>query len=186
MDIEQDQLSIMPIGSGMEVGRSCIILKFREKQIMLDCGIHMNKNNKGKNAIPYFEKINPKDLDLILITHFHLDHCGALPHFLKNYEFNGKVIMTRATKEIYNLVMRDSIKVKSEDVNNELVDEKSIESSLTRIDVLDYEQEINYKGIRVKCFNAGHVIGACMFLIEIDGVRVLYTGDYSSEHERHL
>ena len=45
---------------------------------------------------------------------------------------------------------------------------------------------MEYKGIKFTCYNAGHVLGAAMFLVEIDGVRVLYTGDYSREEDRHL
>ena len=45
---------------------------------------------------------------------------------------------------------------------------------------------MEYKGIKFTCYNAGHVVGAAMFLIEIDGVRVLYTGDYDCEEDRHL
>lgn len=94
--------------------------------------------------------------------------------------------MTRPTKEIYNLVLRDSIKVKSENLDADIINEYSIEQSLKNINVIDYDSEINYKGIRVKCYNAGHVLGAAMFMVEIDGIRVLYTGDYSTEKERHL
>ena len=94
--------------------------------------------------------------------------------------------MTRPTKEIYNLVLRDSIKVKSENLDQDIINETSIEQSLKIIEVIDYESEISYKGIRVKCYNAGHVLGAAMFMVEVDGIRVLYTGDYSTENERHL
>ena len=92
--------------------------------------------------------------------------------------------MTRPTKEIYNLVLRDSIKVKSENLGSDLINEQSIESSLNQIEVIDYDSEIYYQGIKIKCYNAGHVLGAAMFMVEIDGVRVLYTGDYSTENER--
>ena len=113
---------------------------------MFDCGIHMNRSHKGKNALPYFEIIKPEELDMILITQydiiynlsFHLDHCGALPYFLKNYNFKGKIFMTRPTKEIYNLVLRDSIKVKSENLDQDLMTEASIESSLKKIELIDY------------------------------------------------
>lgn len=145
----------------------------------------MNKNYQGVNALPYFDKISRiEDLDLILITHFHLDHCGALPYFLKNYKFKGKIFMTRPTKEIYNLVLRDSIKVKSENFGPDLINEQSIDNSLKNIETIDYDSEQVYKGIKIKCYNAGHVLGAAMFMVDIDGVRVLYTGDYSTENER--
>ena len=57
---------------------------------------------------------------------------------------------------------------------------------IDKIDVIDFHQTINYKGINVTASTAGHVLGAAMFTIEIDGVRVLYTGDYSMEEDRHL
>ncbi|CAD8107804.1 unnamed protein product [Paramecium sonneborni] len=187
MNQDNSKLIITPLGAGNEVGRSCILLQYCEKQIMFDCGIHMNKENKGVMALPYFNKIDKiEDIDLILITHFHLDHCGALPYFLKNYKFKGKIYMTTPTKEIYGLVLKDSIKVKSEDFSQDLINEQSIEQSLKNIDCIDYDQEIYYQGIKLKCYNAGHVLGAAMFMVEIDGVRVLYTGDYSTEKERHL
>jgi cleavage and polyadenylation specificity factor subunit 3 len=52
--------------------------------------------------------------------------------------------------------------------------------------MLDYHQEREHKGVRFSCYRAGHVLGASMFLIEIDGVKILYTGDYSREEDRHL
>ncbi|KAM3135348.1 hypothetical protein pb186bvf_012506 [Paramecium bursaria] len=180
-------MEIQPLGAGREVGRSCVWMRYQEKQIMFDCGIHMNKNFQGVGSLPYFDRIESIDnIDLILITHFHLDHCGALPYFLRKYKFKGKIYMTRPTKEIYNLVLRDSIKVKSENLGADLINEQSIESSLNHIEVIDYDSEIYYQGIKIKCYNAGHVLGAAMFMVEIDGVRVLYTGDYSTENERHL
>jgi len=45
---------------------------------------------------------------------------------------------------------------------------------------------MEYNGIKFTCYNAGHVLGAAMFLVNIDGVKVLYTGDYSREEDRHL
>jgi len=65
-----NQLTIMPIGAGREVGRSCIIMDYQGRHIMFDCGIHMNRSHKGKNALPYFEKIRPEELDMILITQY--------------------------------------------------------------------------------------------------------------------
>jgi len=45
-------------------------------------------------------------------------------------------------------------------------------------------QRMEHRGIRFWCYNAGHVLGAAMFMIEIGGLRVLYTGDYSMEDDR--
>lgn len=75
---ESHQLNIMPIGAGREVGRSCVIMECAGRQIMFDCGIHMNRQHRGKNALPYFEKIKPEELDLILITQYRYGlYCKA-------------------------------------------------------------------------------------------------------------
>ncbi len=61
-----EEMVIMPLGAGNEVGRSCILMKFRGKTIMLDCGVHPAYSGIG--ALPYFDEIDPESVDLILIT----------------------------------------------------------------------------------------------------------------------
>ena len=53
----------------------------------------------------------PSKIDILLISHFHLDHCGALPWFLQKTDFKGQVFMTHATKAIYRWMLSDYIKV---------------------------------------------------------------------------
>jgi len=48
---------------------------------MFDCGIHPSDNDLS--SLPYFDLINPADIDILLVTHFHLDHCGSVPYFLE-------------------------------------------------------------------------------------------------------
>ena len=57
---------------------------------------------------------------------------------------------------------------------------------MDKIELIDYHQTLEHKGVRFTCYNAGHVLGAAMFQIEVAGVRVLYTGDFSREEDRHL
>ena len=61
-----------------------------------------------------------------------------------------------------------------------------MENTLNKIELIDYHQEIELNGIKFSAFRAGHVLGAAMFLIEIDGIKILYTGDYSRERDRIL
>ena len=185
ININGEELEIQPIGSGCEVGRSCIIIKFQNKKIMLDCGVHPAFN--GVTSLPFFDEIEPGDIDLLLITHFHLDHCGALPYFLEKTNFHGECYMTYPTSAIYRFILADYVKVshsKSEEFF--LYNEKDLKNSSNKIKLLAYHQEIEYKGIKFSAFNAGHVLGAAMFLIEISGIKILYTGDYSREADRHL
>ena len=88
IEINGECLEILPIGAGCEVGRSCIIIKFQNKKIMLDCGVHPAFN--GTCSLPFFDLIDTSDIDILLVTHFHLDHCGALPYFLEKTNFKGE------------------------------------------------------------------------------------------------
>ena len=88
IEINGEPMEIIPLGSGSEVGRSCIIIRFQDKNIMLDCGIHPAYT--GISSLPYFDEIDPSTIDLLLVTHFHLDHCGALPYFLEKTTFKGE------------------------------------------------------------------------------------------------
>ena len=52
---------------------------------MLDCGIHPGYS--GEHSLPYFDLIDLNEVDVMLITHFHLDHCAALPYVVGNTTF---------------------------------------------------------------------------------------------------
>ncbi|KAF8023962.1 hypothetical protein BT93_F1227 [Corymbia citriodora subsp. variegata] len=137
-------------------------------------------------ALPYFDEIDPSTIDVLLITHFHLDHAASLPYFLEKTTFKGRVFMTHATKAIYKLLLSDYVKVSKVSVEDMLFDEQDIFRSMDKIEVIDFHQTVELNGIRFWCYTAGHVLGAAMFMVDIAGVRVLYTGDYSFEEDRHL
>ncbi|CAO2828276.1 unnamed protein product [Amaranthus hypochondriacus] len=181
---EGDQLIITPLGAGNEVGRSCVYMSYKGKTVLFDCGIHPAYS--GMSALPYFDEIDPSTIDVLLVTHFHLDHAASLPYFLEKTTFKGKVYMTHATKAIYRLLLSDYVKVSKVSVEDMLFDEQDILRSMDRIEVIDFHQTLEVNGIRFWCYTAGHVLGAAMFMVDIAGVRVLYTGDYSREEDRHL
>eukprot|EP01065_Artemidia_motanka_P035240 TRINITY_DN43148_c0_g1_i1.p1 TRINITY_DN43148_c0_g1~~TRINITY_DN43148_c0_g1_i1.p1 ORF type:complete len:724 (+),score=259.09 TRINITY_DN43148_c0_g1_i1:112-2283(+) len=177
-----DEVEVVPLGSGQEVGRSCVLVKFKGRQVMFDCGIHPAM--AGVDSLPFFDRIDAETVDLVLVTHFHLDHCGAVPYFLEETGFKGKIVMTHPTKKIFRMVMQDFIRVTQGAAD--VCTEHWLESALQKIETLDYHQESAYNGIKYHSYNAGHVLGAGMWMVEIAGVRVLYTGDFSRHPDRHL
>uniref|UniRef100_A0A8C8LL25 Cleavage and polyadenylation specificity factor subunit 3 n=1 Tax=Oncorhynchus tshawytscha TaxID=74940 RepID=A0A8C8LL25_ONCTS len=181
---ESDQLLIRPLGAGQEVGRSCIILEFKGRKIMLDCGIHPGL--EGMDALPYIDLIDPAEIDLLLISHFHLDHCGALPWFLQKTSFKGRTFMTHATKAIYRWLLSDYVKVSNISADDMLYTETDLEESMDKIETINFHEVKEVAGIKFWCYHAGHVLGAAMFMIEIAGVKILYTGDFSRQEDRHL
>ena len=87
VEINGEILEVIPLGSGSEVGRSCVLMKFAGKTIMFDCGIHPAYSGLG--SLPYFDEIETSKIDILLITHFHLDHCGALPYLTEVIGYDG-------------------------------------------------------------------------------------------------
>jgi len=151
---------------------------------MLDCGIHPGLS--GMDALPFVDMIEADQVDLLLISHFHLDHCGALPWFLQKTTFKGRCFMTHATKAIYRWLLSDYIKVSNISTDQMLYTEADLEASMEKIEVINFHEEKEVGGVRFWAYNAGHVLGAAMFMIEIAGVKVLYTGDFSRQEDRHL
>jgi cleavage and polyadenylation specificity factor subunit 3 len=116
--IDDDVLKIMPIGAGNEVGRSCILITFKGKHIMvrsltfsrlrarlrstqsaltkkqLDSGIHPAYT--GLSSLPYFDMIDdPSAIDVLLVSHFHLDHCASLPYFTEKVSLSLCAVCVR-------------------------------------------------------------------------------------------
>lgn len=207
-------IEIYPLGAGQEVGRSCIILKILDKRIMMDCGLHMGFSDHRKypdfkryateNNIPLFSSVNKYNdvFDLVLITHFHLDHCGALPYFTELCGYDGMILMTTPTRAMLPYMLEDFRKVVSdkekldsvtqgksifnENANVPIYTYENIKSCLQKISTIQLHESFIHKDIKIKAFYAGHVLGACMFLIEYQGIKVVYTGDFNSSADRHL
>lgn len=178
-----DRMEIMPLGSGREVGRSCVIVKYLGSTVMFDCGVHPAL--QGLSSLPFFDDgPDLSTVDLLLVTHFHMDHCGAVPYLTEKTKFKGRVFMTHPTKAIFKIVLHDAVKVGHDE--GRLFDEKDILASMDKIELINYHQTLEHKGVRFTAYNAGHVLGCAMFMIEVAGVRVLYTGDFSREEDRHL
>lgn len=190
------QLTITMLGAGQEVGRSCCVIKHRNFTIVCDVGLH--PANEGLSALPFIDELDWSTVDAILVTHFHVDHAAGLPYVMEKTNFKqgkGKVYMTHPTKAIFRLTMQDAVRIggmgnRNGDDNNssdQLYTEADLDLAWQNIIAVDYHQDIVIAGgLRFTPYHAGHVLGAAMFSIEIAGINVLYTGDYSREEDRHL
>ncbi|SJX61548.1 related to YSH1-component of pre-mRNA polyadenylation factor PF I [Sporisorium reilianum f. sp. reilianum] len=183
-----DQLTIEMLGAGQEVGRSCCVLKYKGKTIVCDTGVHPAFT--GIAALPFIDELDWSTVDAILITHFHLDHAAALTYIMEKTNFrdgHGKVYMTHPTKAVYRFLMSDFVRISNAGNDDNLFDENEMLASWRQIEAVDFHQDVSIAGgLRFTAYHAGHVLGACMFLIEIAGLRILYTGDFSREEDRHL
>jgi len=191
----EDVMSITPLGSGQEVGRSCHLLEFRDMVILLDCGIHPGYD--GMSGLPFFDRIEPEKVDVLLISHFHLDHVASLPYFTERTGFKGRIFMTHPTKAVTRLLLGDYLRLmnmkstgnstnSSSADDNVLYTESELLSCVDKVELIDFHETVTVKSLKFYALNAGHVLGAAMFFLEMGGRSVLYTGDYSMEDDRHL
>ena len=151
-------------------------------------------SSKDNNSNSIFKNIEDKKndytnvVDLLIISHFHLDHCGALPYFTELLGYKGPILCTQPTKAILPVTLEDFRKIMGEYRGEKslLLPEQRTES-VRRIQTIEVgETRVFNEKIKVTCFYAGHVLGAAMFHIDIDGYTVAYTGDYNTICDRHL
>ncbi|KAA8572610.1 hypothetical protein EYC84_003212 [Monilinia fructicola] len=182
-----DELTFTNLGGGNEVGRSCHIIQYKGKTVMLDAGMHAGYD--GLAALPFYDDFDLSTVDLLLISHFHVDHAASLPYVLAKTNFKGRVFMTHPTKAIYKWLIIDSIRVGGASSNGgsqPVYTEADHLTTFAQIEAIDYHTTHTISSIRVTPYPAGHVLGAAMFLIEIAGLKIFFTGDYSREDDRHL
>lgn len=172
---------------------------------MLDCGVLPAARGLAALPLLHHHGLEPSAVDIVVITHFHLDHAAALPYFTERLEgFKGRVFATHATIAVMRIMLKDYCRIAGAEAagrgagagagaasgdaagGEALYDEAELERCLSRMQAVDLHQRIAADGVTLTFYNAGHVLGAAMVLIEIGGARVLYTGDYSREEDRHL
>ncbi|KAF5617516.1 endoribonuclease YSH1 [Fusarium sp. NRRL 52700] len=207
-----DELMFLCLGGGNEVGRSCHIIQYKGKTVMLDAGQHPAYD--GLAALPFYDDFDLSTVDVLLISQtasycamlsrpvscsrddihdfaffFHIDHAASLPYVLAKTNFRGRVFMTHPTKAIYKWLIQDSVRVgntSSNPTTQPVYTEQDHLNTFPQIEAIDYHTTHTISSIRITPYPAGHVLGAAMFLIEIAGLNIFFTGDYSREQDRHL
>ncbi|XP_010271360.1 PREDICTED: cleavage and polyadenylation specificity factor subunit 3-II [Nelumbo nucifera] len=184
-------IECLVLGAGQEVGKSCVVVSIGGKRIMFDCGMHMGYLDERR--YPDFSLISESGdfdnaLTCIIITHFHLDHVGALPYFTEVCGYRGPVYMTYPTKALAPLMLEDYRKV--------MVDRRGEQEQFTydhimecmrKVIAVDLKQTVQVDNeLQIRAYYAGHVLGAAMFYAKVGDSAIVYTGDYNMTPDRHL
>ncbi|XP_066944743.1 integrator complex subunit 11 [Macrobrachium rosenbergii] len=183
-------IKVTPLGAGQDVGRSCILVTIGGKNIMLDCGMHMGYNDERR--FPDFEYITEgnltEHLDCVIISHFHLDHCGALPYMTEMVGYNGPIYMTQPTKALCPVLLEDMRKVAVERKGEtNFFTASMIKDCMRKVITVTLHEIVQVnKDLEIKAYYAGHVLGAAMFHIRVGSQSLVYTGDYNMTPDRHL
>jgi integrator complex subunit 11 len=187
-----DTIQILPLGAGQDVGRSCIIVRLGGKTIMFDCGMHMGFSDERR--FPDFTHLAPtgpysQHVDLVILSHFHLDHSGALPYFTERAGYTGPLLMTQPTRAIIPVLLEDFRKIVFEgrDHDPQFFSSADVVACVDRATSIELDTEMEpVPGVFVTAHYAGHVLGAAMFTVRVGARSVLYTGDFNVTPDRHL
>ncbi|XP_063933275.1 integrator complex subunit 11-like isoform X2 [Zophobas morio] len=186
------QIKVVPLGAGQDVGRSCVLVTLNGKNIMFDCGMHMGYSDDRRFPdFNYISKTKSKinqHLDAVIITHFHLDHCGALPFFTEMIGYEGPIYMTQPTKAIAPILLEDyrRIMTSRKGVENFFTSEM-IKQSMKKVRTIRLHETVHVDDdLEIKAYYAGHVLGAAMFFARVGDASCVYTGDYNMTPDRHL
>ncbi|MEM2929408.1 MAG: MBL fold metallo-hydrolase [Thermoproteota archaeon] len=158
------------LGGVREVGRSAIYLAGGEKRFLLDAGVMLT----GRK-VKYPMHIPPREVDGIIVTHAHLDHVGAAPIFFISGERDA--FLTSLTAPLAKLILLDFLKVSKELVPFEVLE---VDRFISKSRKLDYQQEYSRDGFKLTFLSAGHTPGGGQALLELDGRKILYTGDINT------
>ena len=184
-------------GADRGVTGSCHMIECAGKRILIDCGLYQGGHELDEeNAEPF--GFDPQAIDMVLLTHAHLDHCGRLP-LLAQRGFTGEIITTAASRELARLVMLDAAHLNEEEARYRTRRAQrrgnrkaEVEPLYTELDALNalgmfgrtaaYNQALDIApGIRATFIDAGHILGSASIILELeeDGTRrkVLFSGD---------
>lgn len=176
---KSEWIRMTTLGAGRQVGRSSILLQTPESNVLLDCGMDVSANDSA--AFPHFEapEFRVEDLDAVIISHSHLDHCALLP-FLFKMGYRGPVYCTAPTRDIMSLMLLDVIKIQRSENKEPLFSVEDVKEMVKHTIILDYEEVSDVTpDVRLTLYNAGHNLGSAMCHLHIgNGLHnLLYTGD---------
>jgi metallo-beta-lactamase family protein len=161
--------------------------------LLLDCGLFQGHRSESIHRNREFP-LRPKDVDAVVLSHAHVDHCGNLPNLVKQ-GFAGPIYCTPATRALAAVMLGDAAKIQEEDAEylnrrrekgepkvEPLYDGKDVYQTLLRLKAVPYDKPADVgRGLEVTFSDAGHLLGSAIVALRIDakgGERKLtFTGD---------
>ena len=186
--------SLTFLGAAGTVTGSKHLLELDGRRILIDCGLFQGlKELRERNWAPL--PIDPSSIDVVVLTHAHLDHCGYLPRLVAS-GFRGRVFCTPATKDLCSLVLPDAAHIQEEDAREAnrrgyskhqpalpLYTSVDAARALDRLQPVGYERPVPLWGTdtgstpTVEFINAGHLLGSSYARIRAGNLTILFGGD---------
>jgi KH/beta-lactamase-domain protein len=169
------------LGGAQEVGRSAFLIKTRESSVLLDCGINPG-SQRPFESFPRFDcpEFQIDQLDAVVITHAHLDHCGLAP-FLYKYGYDGPLYCSAPTSNLMTMLQLDYLDVANKQGVTPYYDQKDVRECVLHTIPLRFGVVTDIApDIRLTLHNSGHILGSAMAHLHIgEGLHnIVYTSDY--------
>lgn len=170
-----EEASIVCLGGFSEIGRSAMLIVTHESKILLDFGI--KSYDEDSDLLPRLDiyGVGMNEIDAVIISHAHLDHCGAVPILCK-YGYDGPVYCTEPTFPIMISILRDYVSRSKEP----LYSTRDIETLITHVIPLNYSAVTDISpDVRITFANSGHMIGSASTHLHIGNGdhNIVYTAD---------
>ena len=178
-------------GADRCVTGSCHCLEINGKKILVDCGLQQGRDELDNRYLAFA----PGNIDILLVTHAHIDHTGRIPLLVKN-GFHGRILTTRLTADLMKIMLLDSAHIQESDAEyenrkGERAGREHVDPLYTEQDALDvfkyvttceYEEKVDLcEGVSALFTDAGHLLGSASITIELEenGVHktIVFSGD---------
>jgi metallo-beta-lactamase family protein len=188
-------MKVQFIGAAQTVTGSMHLLTVNGKRILLECGFYQGKRADSIRINKNFDLFHPAEIDVVILSHAHIDHSGNLPNLVKK-GYSGPIYATAATRDLAGIMLADSAKIQEQDatfLNRRLAKKGEppiepiydTEDALTVMPLfisLSYHRETEVsEGVKLTFLDAGHILGSGMVNLQVDdgGTKkvLLFTGD---------
>ena len=170
--------SILFAGAAGEVTGSRHLLTLPMGKVLLDCGLFQGRREESDAKSRKF-LFDPSKVDVVLLTHAHIDHCGTLPLLVKQ-GFKGSIYCTEATADLAKLLLQDSARIQDQDAYfwnkrhpsqpiHPMYDDKDVEATLGRLKAVPLEEIFQpLAGLKAQFLEAGHILGSAQVSLNWD------------------
>ncbi|MFN3243056.1 MAG: MBL fold metallo-hydrolase RNA specificity domain-containing protein [Planctomycetota bacterium] len=187
-------IALQFLGAARHVTGSKHLVEVNGKKVLLDCGLVQGPRkvaDKANRNLP----IGGGEVDALVLSHAHIDHCGALPRLVKD-GYGGPIFCTEATADMLEMMLLDSAHIQAQDARHlrkrghdvePLYDQQDVEKTLRLVQPRPYHQQFEViPEMRVEFLDAGHILGAAIVVMDIDSGhqqrRVVFTGDHGRKN----
>jgi hypothetical protein len=184
--IKKDQwVRVTTLGCCREVGRAAFLLTTPDSRVLIDCG--EKPDNASATPYLYVPEIHPlTQLDAVVLTHAHLDHCALIP-LLYKYGYEGPVYSTPPTRDLSTMLQLDYLDVINKEGRKIPYSSNEVKTYIRHSITLNYGSVTDIApDIKLTFHNAGHILGSAIAHFHVgDGLyNIAFTGDFNYSKSR--